>query len=63
MMAPDLQEKLQDIMAKREKQAEARAAVEEAQAKLDAMIKKATMLGIDDYKVTTKNGKMTIVIN
>jgi hypothetical protein len=63
MMAADFPEILSKIVDTREKQAEARAAVEEAQTKLDAMIKKATMLGITDYTVTTKGGKMTIVIN
>ena len=62
MMAADFQEKVKDILVKREQQAQAMAAVEEAQAKLEATIKEATKLGID-CKMSTKGGKMTIVID
>jgi hypothetical protein len=62
MMAADFPEILSKIVDTREKQAEARAAVEEAQTKLGAMIREAVKMGIDNYKVTTKGGKTTIVI-
>jgi|EP01047_Picozoa_sp_COSAG01_P032352 DNA-nicking Smr family endonuclease len=62
MMTVDFPEILKKIVDTREKQAEARAAVEEAQTKLGAMIREAVKMGIDNYKVTTKGGKTTIVI-